>query len=122
VDDDEQNLFSIRKVLESHKAKVIQAKNGREAIDLFALDKDIDLILMDVMMPVMDGYEATREIRNMDGGKGIPIITLTAKSHPEEREKCLANGSSDFITKPLDGDQLTGLIRVWLSNTAVKKS
>lgn len=120
VDDDEQNLFSIRKLLEVHKAKVMEAKNGREALEIFEKNPEIDLILMDVMMPVMDGYEATQEIRKMTIGKNIPIITLTAKSHPEEREKCLANGSSDFITKPLDADQLIGLIKVWLGNASKK--
>ena len=119
VDDDDQNLFSISKLLESQKAKVIHARNGKQAIEQFLADADIDLILMDVMMPVMDGYEATREIRKLPEGKQIPIITLTAKNQPDEREKCLANGSSDFVTKPLDADQLTGLIKVWLSKNTI---
>ena len=118
VDDDEQNLFSIGKLLETHKATVVKARNGKEALDLFASDSGIDTVLMDVMMPVMDGYEATREIRNLPRGKNVPIITLTAKSQPDEREKCLKNGSSDFITKPLDADQLIGLIKVWLTNAS----
>ncbi|MFN6037324.1 MAG: response regulator [Bacteroidota bacterium] len=118
VDDDEQNLFSIGKLLETHKAIVVQARNGKEALEIFNSDPSIDTILMDVMMPVMDGYEATREIRNLPKGKNIPIITLTAKSQPDEREKCLKNGSSDFITKPLDADQLIGLIKVWLTNSS----
>jgi PAS domain S-box-containing protein len=120
VDDDEQNLFSISKLLESHKAIVFQARNGREALDFLEKHTEADLVLMDVMMPVMDGYEAIQGIRKMDKGKSIPIITLTAKSHPEEREKSLSIGSSDFITKPLDADQLIGLMKVWLSNSLKK--
>lgn len=117
VDDDEQNLFSIGKLLKLHKAMVIEASNGKEAIDKFNEDGNISLILMDVMMPIMDGYEAVREIRKMPEGKNVPIITLTAKNQADEREKCLQNGSSDFITKPLDADQLISLIKVWLSQS-----
>jgi PAS domain S-box-containing protein len=118
VDDDEHNLFSFQKMLEHHLAIVVQARNGKEAVDIFNSDTDFDMILMDVMMPVMDGYEATREIRNLPKGKNIPIITITAKSQPDEREKCIKNGSSDFITKPVDKDQLIGLMKVWLTNSS----
>lgn len=115
VDDDGQNLLSIRKLLEMNHAVVMEAKNGLEALEKFKSEDNIDAIIMDIMMPVMDGYEAIQAIRELPQGKTIPIITLTAKSQPEEREKCLLNGSSDFVTKPVDGDQLIRLIKVWLT-------
>jgi PAS domain S-box-containing protein len=116
VDDDEKNLYSISKLLEVNRAATIQAKNGKEAIDLWKANPDIDLILMDMMMPEMDGYEATREIRKSEGGALVPIIALTGKTQSDERDKCIINGCSDYLTKPIDGDYLISLIKVWLIN------
>ena len=116
VDDDEQNRFSIGKLLEINKAIIIQAKNGREAVDAWKTNNDIDLILMDIMMPEMDGYEATQEIRKLNGGDQVPIIAITGKTQSDEREKCIKSGCSDYLTKPIDANFLISLIRIWLMN------
>ena len=115
VDDDNQNLLSIGGLLEMQGAKVFKAKDGKEALEIFGGDSGIELIIMDIMMPVMDGYETMKELRELPHGKKIPIITLTAKSQADEREKCLKAGASDFISKPVDVDQLIGLAKVWLT-------
>ena len=90
------------------------AENGREAIDSLDADPGIDLVLMDVMMPEMDGYEATRAIRERPQFEKLPIIALTAKAMKGDRERSIASGASDYITKPVDTDQLLSLLRVWL--------
>jgi len=120
VDDDAENRFSISKILEAQKAFVIQATNGKEAIDVWKSHKDISLILMDVMMPEMDGYEAIREIRKLDNGKNIPIISLTAKTQADEREKCINSGASDYASKPIDADLLISLTKIWILNSDKK--
>lgn len=120
VDDDAENRFSISKILEAQKAVVIQATNGKEAIDVWKSHKDISLILMDVMMPEMDGYEAIREIRKLDNGKNIPIISLTAKTQADEREKCINAGASDYASKPIDADLLISLTKIWILNNDKK--
>lgn len=120
VDDDEQNRFSIGKLLEINKAQVIQAKNGKEAIDVWKANNDIDVVLMDIMMPEMDGYEATGEIRKLNGGEQVPIIALTGKTQADEREKCIKCGCSDYLTKPIDADFLISLIKIWLMNKESK--
>lgn len=120
VDDDEQNRFSIGKLLEINKAQVIQAKNGKEAIDVWKANGDIDVVLMDIMMPEMDGYEATGEIRKLKGGEQVPIIALTGKTQADEREKCIKCGCSDYLTKPIDADFLISLIKIWLMNKESK--
>ncbi|MDB4905335.1 MAG: ATP-binding region ATPase domain protein [Gemmatimonadetes bacterium] len=114
VDDDVRNIFSLTSMLEDHGMIVRFAENGRDAIADLEKTPDIDLILMDVMMPEMDGYETTRAIRSKGEFKQIPIIALTAKAMKGDREKCIAAGASDYITKPVDTEQLLSLMRVWL--------
>lgn len=114
VDDDGRNVYSLLSALQLEGLKCCKAGNGKEALKLLQTQADIDLVLMDVMMPEMDGFEATRAIRTLPAYKKIPIIALTAKAMKEDREKCLASGMSDYISKPLNVQQLLSLMRVWL--------
>jgi CheY-like chemotaxis protein len=114
VDDDVRNIFSLTSVLEGHSMQVGFAENGKDAIDLLKKDPNFDIVLMDIMMPELDGYETTRAIRGMPQFKNLPIIALTAKAMKGDREKTIAAGASDYITKPVDTDQLLSLMRVWL--------
>jgi len=114
VDDDVRNIFSLTSMLEDHGMVVRFAENGKQAIEQLKKDPNVDVALMDVMMPEMDGYETTRAIRGMDQFKTLPIIALTAKAMKGDREKCIAAGASDYITKPVDTEQLLSLLRVWL--------
>ena len=114
VDDDVRNIFAITTALESYRMQVIYAESGRGGIELLEANPDVDAILMDVMMPEMDGFETTQRIRRMDRFRDLPIIMVTAKAMKGDREKCLAAGASDYITKPVDMDQLRSLLRVWL--------
>ncbi|HUF26032.1 MAG TPA: response regulator, partial [Gemmatimonadaceae bacterium] len=114
VDDDVRNIFSLTSVLEGHGMQVSFAENGSDALRLLAERPGIDLVLMDVMMPGMDGYQTTRAIRADAKFKALPVIALTAKAMKGDREKCIAAGASDYITKPVDTDQLLSLMRVWL--------
>jgi CheY-like chemotaxis protein len=115
VDDDSRNIMALRSLLERYKIVCIAAENGRAGIEMLVQNPDIDLVLMDVMMPEMDGYETTRAIRELDQFKTLPIISLTAKAMQGDREKCLEAGASDYIAKPVDHDQLMSLFRVWLA-------
>jgi HAMP domain-containing protein/CheY-like chemotaxis protein/signal transduction histidine kinase len=114
VDDDVRNIFSLTSMLEDHGMVVRFAENGKQAIQQLKKNPDVDAVLMDVMMPEMDGYETTKAIRAMDEFKALPIIALTAKAMKGDREKCIAAGASDYITKPVDTEQLLSLLRVWL--------
>ena len=114
VDDDVRNIFSLTSVLEEHGMEVSFAENGKDAIQTLDSTPGIDLVLMDVMMPEMDGYETTRAIRDKPQFRALPIIALTAKAMKGDREKCIAAGATDYITKPVDTDQLLSLMRVWL--------
>jgi CheY-like chemotaxis protein/signal transduction histidine kinase/HAMP domain-containing protein len=114
VDDDVRNIFALTSLLENHGMKVSFAENGRDAISKLKQEPSIDLVLMDVMMPEMDGYQTTQAIRGMSRFRTLPIIALTAKAMKGDREKCIAAGASDYITKPVDSDQLLSLMRVWL--------
>ncbi|HEV7593437.1 MAG TPA: HAMP domain-containing protein [Gemmatimonadaceae bacterium] len=114
VDDDVRNIFSLTSMLEDHGMVVRFAENGKQALEQLRKDPNVDAVLMDVMMPEMDGYETTRAIRAIDQFKALPIIALTAKAMKGDREKCIAAGASDYITKPVDTDQLLSLLRVWL--------
>ena len=118
VEDDVRNVYSLTNILEPRGAKVAIARNGQEALDTLARSKaggdPVDLVLMDVMMPVMDGLEATRRIRGDQQWGKLPIIMLTAKAMPDDQEKCLAAGASDYMAKPLDVDKLLSLVRVWM--------
>jgi CheY-like chemotaxis protein len=114
VDDDVRNIFALTSALE-HKGAIVEVgRNGREAIDKLNQVEDIDLVLMDVMMPEMDGYEATREIRKDPRWRKLPIIAVTAKAMKDDQERCLQAGSNDYLAKPIDLDRLFSLIRVWL--------
>jgi HAMP domain-containing protein/CheY-like chemotaxis protein/signal transduction histidine kinase len=114
VDDDARNLFAITTILEQHEMKAAYAENGQQALDALRNQGPFDIVLMDVMMPEMDGYEATRRIRLQPEHAQLPIIALTAKAMQGDREKCIQAGASDYITKPVDSDQLVSLLRVWL--------
>jgi CheY-like chemotaxis protein len=114
VDDDVRNIFSLTSVLEDHGMVVSFAENGRDGIAKLEETPGIDLVLMDVMMPEMDGYETMQAIRKKPEFASLPIIALTAKAMKGDREKCITAGASDYITKPVDTDQLLSLMRVWL--------
>jgi CheY-like chemotaxis protein len=114
VDDDVRNIFAITGLLERHNMEVLSASNGREAISILEKTPGISIVLMDVMMPEMDGYETMRVIRQEPKHKLLPILALTAKAMKGDREKCLEAGASDYIAKPVDTDQLLSLMRVWL--------
>jgi PAS domain S-box-containing protein len=114
VDDDARNIFALTAVLEDYEMEVIAANNGRSAIDLIRQTPGLSLVLMDIMMPEMDGYETMREIRSAPEFRTLPILALTAKAMKGDREKCLDAGASDYIAKPVNTDQLLSLMRVWL--------
>jgi len=123
VEDDARNIFALSGVLEPRGVKVMIARNGLEALDALARanlpgsagdEGPIDLMLMDIMMPEMDGYTAMREIRKRPAWQKLPIIALTAKAMRDDQEKCLAAGANDYVAKPLDVDKLLSLIRVWM--------
>lgn len=118
ADDDVRNIFSLTKALEQHKMKVLAATDGKEALQLLKENPMVDVVLMDMMMPEMDGYETTREIRKTAAYKQLPVLAVTAKAMMGDREKCIAAGASDYISKPVDIDQLISLLRVWLYNKA----
>ncbi|GAB3432532.1 response regulator [Niabella aquatica] len=114
ADDDVRNIFSITKTLEDYQMKVVSATDGKEALQQLHLHPEISAILMDIMMPEMDGYETMQRIRSMPQHARIPIIAITAKAMTGDREKCIRSGASDYISKPVDRDQLLSLLRVWL--------
>ena len=118
VEDDVRNVYSLTNILEPRGAKVVIARNGQEAIDALNAAADtpeaVDLVLMDVMMPVMDGLEATRRLRADGRWTKLPIIMLTAKAMPDDQANCLAAGANDYMAKPLDVDKLLSLVRVWM--------
>jgi CheY-like chemotaxis protein len=114
ADDDVRNVFALASVLERQGMEVTFAENGQEAIACLDANPDIDLVLMDIMMPELDGYEAMRRIREQERFAKLPIISLTAKAMKGDREKSIVSGASDYITKPVDTDQLLSLMRVWL--------
>jgi CheY-like chemotaxis protein len=115
VDDDIRNVFALTSVLERHKMDVLSAESGKAALDV--LEKDdagVDIVLMDIMLPEMDGYDTIRAIRKLPPFRSLPIIALTAKAMKGDREKCIEAGASDYIAKPVDTEQLLTLLRVWL--------
>ncbi len=114
AEDDVRNVFALTSVLEPRGAKVIIARNGREAIDTIHQHPDIDLVLMDIMMPEMDGLQAMRALRAEHQFARLPIIALTAKAMQDDRDRCIAAGANDYIAKPLDVDKLLSLARVWI--------
>jgi CheY-like chemotaxis protein len=114
VDDDVRNIFALTTVLENQEMEVLTATNGRQAIEMIRATPDLSVVLMDIMMPEMDGYETMREIRKDPQFRTLPILSLTAKAMKGDREKCLQAGASDYIAKPVNTDQLLSLLRVWL--------
>ncbi|QXU41263.1 response regulator [Pedobacter sp. D749] len=114
ADDDVRNIFSLTKMLEQHQMKVVAAIDGKEALKLLNENPEIDVVLMDMMMPELDGYETTTAIRQDIKYRNLPILAVTAKAMMGDREKCIAAGASDYISKPVDMDQLISLLRVWL--------
>jgi CheY-like chemotaxis protein len=114
VDDDVRNIFALTSLLENHEIEVISATNGRQAIEIIHTTPGLDMVLMDIMMPEMDGYETMREIRRDGRFRTLPMLALTAKAMKGDREKCLEAGASDYIAKPVNTDELLSLMRVWL--------
>jgi CheY-like chemotaxis protein/HAMP domain-containing protein len=114
VDDDARNIFALSIVLENQEMEILSATNGRQAIELIQKTDDLAIVLMDIMMPEMDGYQTMREIRRIPEFRALPILALTAKAMKGDREKCLEAGASDYIAKPVDTNQLLSLLRVWL--------
>lgn len=114
VDDDMRNVFALSGVLEQKGMEVLIAENGKMALEILAQEEDVDIVLMDIMMPEMDGYEATEKIREQKQFWKLPIIALTAKAMKEDRDKCLEAGASDYLAKPVDVERLFSMMRVWL--------
>jgi signal transduction histidine kinase/CheY-like chemotaxis protein/HAMP domain-containing protein len=120
VDDDLRNIFALSSVLERQQMKVLYAENGRDGIEVLQANPDTEVVLMDIMMPEMDGYDTMRAIRRLPQFQALPIITLTAKAMKGDRDKCIAAGASDYITKPVDVAQLLSLLRVWLATARIR--
>jgi CheY-like chemotaxis protein len=120
VDDDARNIFVITSALEKAQLEIAYAENGRDALERMQNTPGIELVLMDIMMPEMDGYEAIRRIRQQS--REVPIIAVTAKAMLGDREKCIQAGASDYIAKPVDIDQLFSILRVWLPDHKISKS
>ncbi len=118
ADDDVRNIFSLTKALEQHQMKILPAVDGKDALKVLVENPKVDVVLMDMMMPELDGYQTTQEIRKMPMYKQLPILAVTAKAMMGDREKCIAAGASDYISKPVDVDQLVSLLRVWLYDKA----
>ena len=114
IDDDVRNIFALTSLLEQYDMAVVFAENGRDGIEILRANPDVGIVLMDVMMPELDGYETTRLIRRQERFRSLPIIALTAKAMQGDREKCIEAGASDYITKPVDTEQLLTLLRLWL--------
>jgi CheY-like chemotaxis protein len=114
VDDDARNIFALSSVLEDCEMEVLSATNGRQAIEAVEKEQDLSVVLMDIMMPEMDGYQTMREIRKNPEFRTLPILALTAKAMKGDREKCLEAGASDYIAKPVNTEELLSLLRVWL--------
>ena len=115
VDDDARNIFALASLLENQEMEVITATSGRMALEIVARTSDLSIVLMDIMMPGMDGYETTKAVRQNPQFRSLPIIALTAKAMKGDRAKCLEAGASDYITKPVDLEQLFSVLRVWIS-------
>jgi CheY-like chemotaxis protein len=114
VDDDVRNIFALGSVLERHGMGVLTAQTGREAISLVESQDDIAMVLMDIMMPEMDGYQTMQLIRKQPNLRRLPIVALTAKAMKGDREKCLDAGASDYLAKPVNTEQLLATLRMWL--------
>lgn len=120
VDDDVRNVFALTSVLEGYGMEVLYAEDGRAGIDLLQRNPDVALVLMDIMMPGLDGYATTAAIREMPQFADLPIIVITAKVMKGDREKSLASGASDYVPKPIDVDHLLDVMRTWLQRASVR--
>ena len=114
VDDDARNIFALSSVLERRGMRVLTATTGKEAIAILESTPDVAIVLMDIMMPEMDGYQTMQEIRKNNRLRRLPIIALTAKAMKGDREKCVAAGASDYLAKPVNTEQLLAALRMWL--------
>ncbi|MBU0992717.1 MAG: response regulator [Proteobacteria bacterium] len=114
VDDDMRNVFALSKVLEEKGMRILKAENGQKALDVLKGTPDVDLVLMDIMMPVMDGYETIKRIRDQETFRKLPVIALTAKAMKEDKARCISAGASDYLPKPVDVNRLSSMMRVWL--------
>jgi CheY-like chemotaxis protein len=114
VDDDMRNIFALSTVLEEHDMVIVSAGNGRDAIKILQTQPDIDIVLMDIMMPEMDGIDTMREVRKIPHLKALPIIAVTAKAMKGDREKCIEAGAWDYLSKPVDTEQMLAVLRAWL--------
>ena len=119
IDDDLRNIFALTSALEHHNVRVIHAETGRSGIEVLQQNPDTDLVLLDIMMPEMDGYETTRAIRKLPRIGTLPIIALTAKAMKGDREKCLQAGASDYVAKPVDLAYLFSVMRIWMGGLGV---
>jgi CheY-like chemotaxis protein len=117
VDDDIRNIYSLTSVLESYDVEVLHAERGKDGILILEQTPDIDIALIDIMMPEMDGYETMQQIRQRQALAELPLIAVTAKAMKGDRQKCLDAGASDYIAKPVDIDLLLALLRVWLARS-----
>jgi len=122
VDDDPRNIFAVRSLLEGHGMKTLHAENGRAGIVMLERHPEIDIALIDIMMPEMDGYETMRLIRANPAKRWLPMIAVTAKALKEDRERCMAAGASDYLAKPIDDGQLVELIRIWAGGSPLQAS
>ncbi len=118
VDDDERNLIALQMVLENYGPTLLTAQDGMEALEILRQNPATDLVLIDVMMPEMDGYETIKRIRLENRYKKLPIIVLTAKAMKSELEKCLSVGASDYLSKPVDVQHLLSMMEIWLAKQA----
>jgi CheY-like chemotaxis protein len=114
VDDDMRNIFALSSILEEHKMAIVDANNGRDAIRILQEDPGVEIVLMDIMMPEMDGMETMRAIRKIPQLKNLPIVAVTAKAMKGDREKCIEAGAWDYLSKPVDSEQLLEVLRAWL--------
>jgi CheY-like chemotaxis protein len=114
VDDDARNIFALTSVMEEHNMNILSADSGREAIRILEQDPEVDIVLMDIMMPEMDGMETIREIRKISRLKNLPIVAVTAKAMKGDREKCIEAGAWDYLSKPVDIEQMMSVLRAWL--------
>jgi CheY-like chemotaxis protein len=114
VDDDIRNIFALSSILEEHQAVILSADNGRDAIQILRDDREIEIVLMDIMMPEMDGLDTMREIRKIPELRNLPIVAVTAKAMKGDREKCIEAGAWDYLAKPVNTPDLLAVLRAWL--------
>ena len=114
MDDDARNIFALTTVLENQDMEILSATNGRQAIELIQSTPDLSVVLMDIMMPEMDGYETMKQIRKIPEFRLLPILALTAKAMKGDRERCIEAGAWDYLSKPVDRDQLLAVLKAWL--------